>query len=308
MKVLLSKINYRRKRDLLMQTNVISDQKTLYVEKKAFGDKAWQNLIKTESFFVHYSKKLPPNIKIAKFLQKNTKEKTVKYEFIKGQTLRFRIESSLIERDFETACTLYEKLNDVTDNFITTAEGDQLNGFKKFTKDYNAKIPDGILKEIVPLTEFSHDHLIVNRDNAVTLIDYENFLEFYLPARFIKFRAELYMLLALQEIIRSLGSEQFVLKTYWKDLFIPKEWGKINNFSLEEKKFFLFVEEKLQNYLYDTISNMNSLNLMNYREEEVKTRMSQRLTVRSQQVIDGLKNSKIYLLWRTYRKLREYLR
>lgn len=305
MKVLLSKINYRRKKDLLVRTDVIWDGKSFYVEKKAFGDKAWQNLLKTEAFYNYYCEKLPQNVKIAKFLEKNNKKRTIKYEFIKGQTLRSSIERSLIERNFETAYALYKKLNDVIDSFIFIPKAGQLNGFKRFIMDYKSEIPEDILKEVLPLTEFSHDHLIINNE-TVTYIDYENFLDFYLPVKFIKFRAELYMLLSLQQIIRSLGSEQFVLKAYWKDLFIPKQWQEVNNFTPEEKKLFLFTEEKLQNYLYSMVSNISKLHLTDYKEYEVKTRISRRLTVRSQQIIESLKNSQINRLWRVYRKLKGF--
>ena len=86
--------------------------------------------------------------------------------------------------------------------------------------------------------------------------------------------------------------------------------GKSKQIYLEEKNFFLFIEEKLQNYLNNTVSNISQLKLTKYKEIEVNSRISQRLTAQSQNAIEklhSLKKSKIYKLWRIYRKLRETL-
>lgn len=297
--------------DFLLQTNIIQDKNTLYVEKKALGDKAWETLSNTEVFYLKLSKRALIGIRLSKFLGKDVKKKSIRYEFIKGETIQSKIERALIEKDFKTAGKLFKLSNNLIDNFTTKPKKEDLRSFNLFVKDYPLKIPDGIYKQFTLLTELSRDHMIISdKDSIPALIDYENFLGFALPTRYVRFRAELYLLLALQQVIRSLGSQYFILKTYWKDLFIPKEWQKINDFTLEEKKFFLYIEEKLQNYLYNIKSNIGQLNLLDYQEIEASARISPRITVQSQmqlkQTRDSLsllQNSKIYKAWKLYHRV-----
>lgn len=313
MKILLSKINYNRREEFLIQTNIIQDQERLYVEKRALGDRAWEILSNTEVFYLKLSKKTLKGIRLSKFLGKDIKQKSIRYEFIKGETIQLKIERAFIERDFKTAKKLFMLSNNLIDNFTTKLKKKELRDFEIFTEDYYLKIPSGVLKQFTLLTELSRDHMIISdKDGIPTLIDYENFLGFALPTKFIKFRAEIYLLLALQQVIRSLGSQYFILKTYWKNLFIPKEWQKINNFTLEEKKFFLYLEEKLQNYLYKNKSNIERLNLLDYQEIETNTRMYHKITVESQiqlqqanNKLSSLQNSKLYKAWKLYHRIKD---
>lgn len=311
MTVLLSKINYNRRREFLVRTNIVLNKSNIFVEKQALGNRAWEMLSNTESFYLKLSKNTLKGIRLSKYLIKDIKNKCVRFEFIKGETIRSKIERALIERDFKSAEEFYKLSNNLIDSFTTKISKGDLQKFISFINDYKI-IPNGIYKQFVFLTELSSDHMIISEKGGVpVLIDYENFLGLPLPTRYIKFRAEIYLLLALQQIIRSLGSKHFVLTTYWKDLYIPQEWKKINNFTLEEKKLFLHIEKKLQNYLYNIESNIETLNLLNYQEGETMDRASSKLTVQSllhmQQANDHLnvlQNSKIYKIWRLYHKIR----
>jgi|GEM_PF-3736653 len=312
MKILLSKTKYYRREEYLLQTNIIKDGSRCFVVKKAMGEKAWDILQNTKSYYKQNLKGLPKEISLAKPLELNTKNKSVVYEFIEGKTLETLIETDLLNRQFNEAKSKYEALIKIVDSFKGKPKSNEVKGFKKLVANYINPLPGQVLSgAFVQISEITADHIIKSsKDDRYHLIDYEDFLETSLPERFIRFRSELYLINNLQQIIQTIACKEFPIVTFSKQLYIPKDWQKVNNFSEKEKAFYYFLEQKLQNYLNWSILDLKPL--LKYKKKEHKNRISLKLDAqrlinyqKSFGELSRIKSSKFYQLWRIYNKVKE---
>src|SRR3990167_4812718 len=246
MKILLSKTGYWRKDELRVRTDVIEESNKTYVKKTALGSESKKILKKINKTYRLLSDSFPKDLRLVKPLKQS--EDFATFEFCKGTMLEKEIESALVVRDFKKAKILYDKGLDLIDLIKQYESTDvEIKKFKDFFKVDEHNLIDN--KFIYPpITEVTADHLFVYNNNY-WLIDYEVFFDFPIPKDFVKFRYQFYLVHNLQQILQSIASKSFPLKTFLKGIFIPVEWDGIFKLPLNKIKIFLKMEEKLQAYM-----------------------------------------------------------
>lgn len=313
MKILLSKITSERNDDFKVMTNVIvNTKKNKYVVKKAMNRSAWNHLISIKDIYKIIKKN--STIKISKILKIDEKNNEIWFKYVNGKTIECLIEDSMLNRNFEKTLNLYKKTMSIIDSFSIKKKPSIK--YLEFINEYQGK--EIISRRFVPFSDISTDHLIMKNDE-IYLIDYENFLGFDLPVDFVKFRSEFYLLINLQQIIQTISSNSFQIESYLSGIYIPAILKRINNFSEDQKKFFLFLEEKLQNTLNWKKVNLNDY--INYDKKIFKKRLStkinnfemrkntdltnQNIVLKSQLL--SIYDSKFYKLWRLYNKFKSII-
>lgn len=309
MKVLLSKTQYNKRKEFLLQTNIIKEKNNIVVEKVAWGDKSWESLVHIKNFYEHFSKRLPKDVRIAKLIEFNADKKCAKFEFIEGKTLEAIIEGHLLNKNFKEAAKEFKKAMEIIDSFSSRPSSDDLKNFEDFLGDYKGQIPKGTLDYFVPLAELTTDHIIIDNKGRYNIIDYENFFGLSFPISFVKFRCRFWLIFNLQQVIRSLGSPNFPLVTFSRDLYSPKIWKDLIPFSYEEKKLFLFIAERRHNCLNWKIVNMK--NSLTKDKDNFDQRAYPKLTtwkmldyLHCSEELNKIKDSKFFRLWRRYNKLK----
>src|SRR3990167_9784783 len=105
MKVLLSNTGYWRKPNLRIRTDVIEDNKLIYVKKIALGSESKKILQNTLRLYPRLKSMFPSKVGLAKPIKQVQNEFI--FEFATGSTLEKLIEQALIERDFKKAKDLF---------------------------------------------------------------------------------------------------------------------------------------------------------------------------------------------------------
>lgn len=319
MNVLFSKYSYHRKRKYRVKTDIIREGKEVYVQKKAIGIEAWRLLLASGFFYNNYSKKLPDNIKLSRIIKKNEENQSMYFEFIEGKTIEAKIEQYLIEKRYVKAKLLFEEAFGLIASFKEKPTKSTINLFNRLITNFKGEIPQKIYNFFVPLTDLSFHNFIIKPNSIYRLIDYECFFGIPIPLRYVQFRAEFDLLQTLQQVLKALASKEFTLVSYLSGIYIPEEWIKINNFSLKEKRLYLFLEEKLQTRINK--SNIRYIPKTSYKLETVKNRDCDRLTVsqylyyqnsvirmnRIEKELQDVYSSKVWKLGLLARKVKEIL-
>src|SRR3990167_287215 len=105
MKILISKTGYWRKPDLRVRTDIIEENKKIYVKKTTLGVTSQRVLEKTIKSYPKLQKISPKNVFFSKPI-KHKKNEFI-FEFATGKTLQKLIEDALIARNFQKAEELF---------------------------------------------------------------------------------------------------------------------------------------------------------------------------------------------------------
>lgn len=322
MKILLSKTGYWRKDELRVRTDVIEESNKTYVKKTALGSESKKILKNIKKTYRLLSDSFPKTLRLVKPIKQG--EDYVTFEFCKGAMLEKEIESALISHDFKKAKILYEKGLDLI-NLIKPHEPSdvEIKKFKDFFKVDEHNLIDN--KFIYPpITEVTADHIFVYNNNY-WLIDYEVFFDFPISKDFVKFRYQFYLVHNLQQILQSIASSSFPLKTYLKDIFIPVDWDKKFKLPLNKIRLFLKMEGKLQSYMnwlepryiqfidyeYSLITspNIESLSANKFFKEDVNLQNELEQTKKElsdyKRALNRVTSAKFYKLWQFYCRIRD---
>lgn len=247
MTILISKTGYWRKPELRMRTDVIQEKNKILVRKTALGNKSIFILKETVKNYHNIKREVSSKINLVKILKQE--KNSLEFEFCPGQTIEFLIEQNLIEKNFEKAEKYYRLGLEIIESLPSnqTKIRDQKKYFDFFNLDLkiiNKK--EEFLKH--PFLELTADHVFIyNKKNY--LIDYEFFLDFPIPKKFLIFNYQFNLLNSLNQVITSLASEKFPLISFMNNLFIPQSWQKYSLLSSQEQIHYLKHREKIQNYL-----------------------------------------------------------
>ncbi len=180
-------------------------------------------------------------------------------------------------------------------------------------RNYSGPIPGSVTDEISILQDITASNILYcEKEKTFYLIDSENISNIPISIRFAKFRAELYLILTLQQILCSLANSKLILVAYLRNLYIPKNWLSVNNFSLTEKRFYLYLENYLQNSIGKVIQKTNYQPLLKYNDDEFKSRINNDFvsigwTKETVDELRRIRSSKFYKLWHLYSGIKKIL-
>ncbi len=238
--------NLERKKDFRLQTRLIVIKNSNFFEKTALNGKAElhvQKMLKTYKI-LSKNKRFENSIKLVKPIKISTN--TVRFDFINGESAERALIESILSDNTSASIEIVDKLIKVVDSLPVTEAVD--TSVKEIQSIFNNdNIPSKDCSSA--LIDLNFDNIIIDRNGAWNLIDYEWFFQNPIPKKHLISRALFYFFCHRYNELLSIHSRRIKSIKIADKIYVPQYI-----FDRYREYFMNFediqtVESKFQNYV-----------------------------------------------------------
>lgn len=305
MKIISAKNYSLRKDKFNLTTFFIKEKNNIFIRKKGNSNHVKKFL---ENFFIKRKliEKELLGVKPVKILKKENNY--IDFQYLDFPSFEYLIEKSLIERNFSKANEYFNIfLNLLNRQKILTKINS--NDFSKFQSIFDPKKEIKIKEEKylkIGIYDLNLDNFLYDQKRKeIYIVDWEWFFDFPIPLNLIIFRSIFYLSAHLQLIIQTFCNKEFPCFEILKDFYIPKIFWEKVDFSSNQIKNYLILENNFQNYVNKVkqkIDNQIFIEKYNLKEERIlknninnfqTNQLSQQLQQKNQEIEEKNKQIKI---------------
>lgn len=180
-----SKFTKERKEEFQIETGIYHNSEEKYVVKRALNEQSKSHIMKMYDVYENYKNLGIDNLNKCEKYDKDS----IKFEFLKGESLNNSLVNAVMKRDRELIETLINKYKTIVNNIVTKLAVEEFDNDERFVKVFGDASE---LKGMKACKDIIFDLILENlieEKEGYTVIDYEWCFDFLIPVEFIIYRA-----------------------------------------------------------------------------------------------------------------------